>query len=262
MDVRGKVALVVGASSGMGRALALDLASRGATVVATARRAPLLETLASEILTTGGRCSVHQADAQDPATAEQVVRACIVEHGRIDLLILNAGGAPALDMREMQASDVLAYMRSNYDVAVSFLLPVLHRMREQGGGLVLVTNSLAGLMAVPLQGPYSAAKGALKLLIDTCRIEFGMYGIRFTTVYPGFVATQATRNDGMPSTLQVSEARAVRELVRAIQREPLDRAFPWVMARLVGLANALPKRLLVWILRRDLPPNRSTHHVY
>jgi NAD(P)-dependent dehydrogenase (short-subunit alcohol dehydrogenase family) len=156
-------------------------------------------------------------------------------------------------MRRMQAGDVLAYMRSNYDVAVNYLFPVLQQMRLQRGGLIAVTNSLAGLLGVPMQGPYSAAKGALRLLIDTCRVEFAEYGIRFVSVYPGFVATEATTNDGMPAPLQMSEERAVEHLMRAIRRECMDYTFPWQMRWLIGLSNLLPKRLVVRILRRDVP---------
>jgi NAD(P)-dependent dehydrogenase (short-subunit alcohol dehydrogenase family) len=253
MDFQGKVALLVGASSGMGRVLALRLAAEGAIVVATARRRERLDMLAADVHARGGRCSAHAADAQDGRAAASVVQACIAEHGRIDLLVLNAGGAPAIDMRRMQAGDVLAYMRSNYDVAVNYLFPVLQQMRLQRGGLIAVTNSLAGLLGVPMQGPYSAAKGALRLLIDTCRVEFAEYGIRFVSVYPGFVATEATTNDGMPAPLQMSEERAVEHLMRAIRRECMDYTFPWQMRWLIGLSNLLPKRLVVRILRRDVP---------
>jgi NAD(P)-dependent dehydrogenase (short-subunit alcohol dehydrogenase family) len=254
MDCSGKVVLVVGASSGIGRVLALRLAGAGAIVVATARRRERLEALAAEVRATGGRCTTHAADAQDGASAEAVVQACLREHGRIDMLVLNAGGAPAIDMRCMQAAEVLAYMRSNYDVAVNYLFPVLHCMRERGGGLVVTTNSLAGFLGVPLQGPYSAAKGALRLLIDTCRIEFGSYGIRFVSVYPGFIATETTANDGMPAPLEMSERRAVDHLMHAIARERMDYCFPWQMSWLVRLTYLLPKWLVVRILRRDLPP--------
>lgn len=254
MDYEGKIVLLVGASSGIGRVLALRLARAGAVVVATARRRDRLDALAAEVTAHGGRCTPHAADAQDGASAEAVVQACLREHGRIDMLVLNAGGAPAIDMRRMQAAEVLAYMRSNYDVAVNYLLPVLHRMREQGSGLVVTTNSLAGLLGVPLQGPYSAAKGALRLLIDTCRIEFGAYGIRFVTVYPGFIATEATANDGMPAPLEMSESRAVDHLMHAIDRGRMDYPFPWQMSWLVKLTYVLPKWLVVRILRRDVPP--------
>lgn len=254
MEFTGKVVLIVGASSGIGRVLALRLADLGAQVVAMARRENRLRDLATEIASRGGRCSIQAADAQDSAAAEQAVQNVLAEHGRIDLLVLNAGGAPAIDMRCMNAAEVLSYMRSNYDVAVNVLFPTLEIMRKQHSGLVAVTNSLAGLLGVPMQGPYSAAKGALKLLIDTCRVEFKSYGIRFISVYPGFIATEATAGDGMPAPLEMSEDQAAEHLLRAIRGKYMDYAFPWPMAMLVRLANILPKRLVVRILHRDVPP--------
>jgi NAD(P)-dependent dehydrogenase (short-subunit alcohol dehydrogenase family) len=81
-------------------------------------------------------------------------------------------------------------------------------MKAQQSGLVAHTNSLAGFIGVPLQGPYSAAKGASRLLMDTCRMEFAEYGIKFTSIYPGFVATEVTINDRMPAPLEISEEKA------------------------------------------------------
>lgn len=258
---REKVVLIVGASSGIGRALALRLAAEGAHVVVTARRKQRLDALASEIRRQGGRCTPLTSDAQDPDAAETVVSTCVTELGRIDVLILNAGGAPALDMRMMDARDVTAYMRSNYDVAVNYLFPVLRQMRRQGAGLVAQTNSLAGLLGVPLQGPYCAAKGALRLLIDTCRLEFAPFGIRFVSVYPGFVATEATATDGMPAPLEISEEKAVDHFMYALRRVRSDYLFPFPMRWLTRLALILPKWLVAWILSRDVPvlPHASEH---
>jgi len=256
MEFKDKIVLIVGASSGMGRAVAVKLAARGASIVATARRQEKLEALASEITGQGGSCLALAADAEDAAAAERVVAATVERHGRIDLVLLNAGGAPALDMRRMSAGEVTAYMRSNYDVVVNYLFPVLRQMARQGGGLVAQTNSLAGFLGIPLQGPYSAAKGAVRLLIDTCRIEFGPYGIKFVSIYPGFVATEHTANDGMPAPLEISEDRAVEHILYALRRERSDYMFPPAMRWLIRLALVLPKSLTNWLLARELPPLR------
>lgn len=250
----GKVALVVGASSGIGRVLSLRLAEAGARVVVMARRRERLDALAAEIRARGGDSFACPADAQDPAAAEQAVQACVTRYGRIDLLALNAGGAPALDMRTMGAREVISTMRSNYDVAVNVLFPTLQHMARRRDGVVLTTNSLAGLLAVPMQGPYCAAKGALRLLIDTCRIEFGPMGIRFVSVYPGFIATEATANDGMPAPFEISEKQAVDHIMRALRRERMDTLFPFPTSWLVRFARVLPKRLTIRILRNDVPP--------
>jgi NAD(P)-dependent dehydrogenase (short-subunit alcohol dehydrogenase family) len=126
-------------------------------------------------------------------------------------------------------------------------------MRRQGGGLVAQTNSLAGFLGVPLQGPYSAAKGALRLLIDTCRLEFGSFGIRFVSVYPGFIATEATAGDGMPAPMEISEDQAVDHVMQALRRERWDTLFPFSTSWLVRLAMVLPKRLTARILRGEVP---------
>ena len=258
---KGKVVLVVGASSGMGRVLALRLAAAGALVAVTARRQDRLTALQAEIERRGGSCLALAADAQDSAAAEQVVAACVERYGRIDLVMLNAGGAPALDMRKMTASQVNDYMRSNYDVVVNYLFPVLQRMVRQGGGMVAHTNSLAGFLGVPLQGPYSAAKAAARLLIDTCRIEFAQYGIKFVTVYPGFVATEKTAEDGMPAPLEISEECAVDHILYALRRERSDYLFPFVMRWLIRLALVLPKAITNRILASEIPPLPPLHRV-
>ncbi|MCM2438849.1 SDR family NAD(P)-dependent oxidoreductase [Agrobacterium vitis] len=253
MHFSGKIILIVGASSGMGRLLALRLAGEGAKVIVTARREPMLIELSEDIRSAGGDCLAIAADATDAAAAAEVVKTVIDHYGRIDMIYLNAGGAPALDMRLMSASDVNACMRLNYDVVVNYLFPVLKQMMRQGGGYVAHTNSLAGFLGVPLQGPYSAAKGAAMLLIDTCRIEFARYGIKFTTVYPGFVATEATAGDGMPAPLEISADKAVEHILYALRNEKADYLFPFTMRWLIRLAHILPKPLTLWILGKSMP---------
>jgi len=254
MNFENQVVLIVGASSGMGRIVALKLAAAGAKLVVTARRKDKLESLAAEITAKGGECLALAADALDERAAESVVKATVEHFGRIDVVLLNAGGAPAIDMRTMRAAEVRHYMQANYDVMVNYLFPVLEQMKAQRSGLVAHTNSLAGFIGVPLQGPYSAAKGAARLLMDTCRLEFAEYGIKFTSIYPGFVATKVTTDDGMPAPLEISEEKAVDHILYALRKEKADYLFPLVMRWLIRLALVLPKPVLNWILKREVPP--------
>ena len=253
MTFEGKVILIVGASSGMGRVLAKRLAGEGATLAVTARRKDKLESLAAEIAAAGGRCLPLVADATDEAAATAVVDAVVEHFGRLDMIYLNAGGAPALDMRIMTAGQVSTYMRTNYDVVVNYLFPALRQMVIQGGGHVGHTNSLAGLLGVPLQGPYCAAKAATILLIDTCRMEFRRAGIRFTTVYPGFVATEITAGDGMPAPLEISTDKAVDHILYALRHKKRDYLFPFSMRWIIRISRILPKSLVLWILEKTLP---------
>jgi short-subunit dehydrogenase len=254
MEFKDKVVLIVGASSGIGRVIALKLAAVGAIVIVTARRKDKLDILAEEITRNGGRCLALAADALDEKAAEKVVTTTTEKFGRIDLALLNAGGAPAIDMRKMNAAEVKYYMQTNYDVIVNYLFPVLEQMKLQRGGLVAHTNSLAGFLGIPMQGPYSAAKGAARLLFDTCRLEFAEYGIKFTSLYPGFVATEVTKSDGMPAPLEISEEKCADYMLFALRKEKSDYLFPLNMRLLVRLAMLLPKSWVNKLLQGDVKP--------
>ena len=219
----------------------------------TARRADRLENVAATITDAGGRCSVHPADAGNPAAAQSVVADVIDRHGRIDAVLLNAGGAPALDLTRLGAADITATMTANYDVAVNYLVPVLRHMSERGSGVIAHTNSLAGWYAIPLQGPYSAAKAALRVLFDAYRIEYAGSGIRFVSIYPGFVATESTQGDGMPAPGEISEDQAAEQVLRAMVSGRHAHSFPRAMSTLVALGRVLPPKLRHRVLKKVVP---------
>lgn len=253
--MRGKVVLIVGASSGIGRLFAVAAAKRGALVAVSARREALLETLATEIRAQGGQCLVVAVDALDDAACQAMVDAVAAHYGRIDVALLNAGGAGAMDSRVLTAADVTRCMRQNYDVVVNPMMPVLGYMSRQGRGVVMTTNSLAGFVPLPLQGPYSAAKGALRLLVDTCRLEYENRGISFVTLHPGFVSTEAHRCDGMPSEHEVSPERAVRHFMKALDQQKPDHLFPLRPVLQIRAGLLLPRRLQRKILAEFVQPD-------
>ncbi|MDB5971340.1 MAG: family NAD(P)-dependent oxidoreductase [Hydrocarboniphaga sp.] len=114
-------------------------------------------------------------------------------------------------------------------------------MKASGGGLIAHTNSLAGFLGVPMQGPYSAAKAACRLLLDTSRAELRRYDIRFTSVYPGFIATERTAGDGIPAPFEKSAQACAAHIVRAMQREARDALFPWQTKWMTRVLQWLPK---------------------
>ena len=256
LDLRGRVCLIVGGSSGIGRELALLLGRRGAIVAVTARRRSLLASLHVE-LEALGPCLTRVSDATDEVESAASIAAVVAEFGRLDVLILNVGGGPAMDTREVSAREVTALMRLNYDVAVNSLMPALAQMRGQGAGRVLVVNSLAGLLGLPQQGPYSAAKGALRLLVDTCRTEHAGSGITFTTVFPGFIATERTRGDGISKTSELTETEAAGRILNALVRGRPNYRFPAATALQIRLGLLLPGPVQRAVLRRRVVPQGS-----
>jgi NAD(P)-dependent dehydrogenase (short-subunit alcohol dehydrogenase family) len=113
--------------------------------------------------------------------------------------------------------------------------------------LIAHTNSLAGFLGLPQQGPYSAAKAACRILMDTCRIELADDNIRFVSVHPGFVATDRVANDGIPALMEISEQRAAEHVIYAMEKEKRDYLFPFPMRWLIRLARVLPKPVVGYI---------------
>ncbi|MBZ3906289.1 MULTISPECIES: SDR family NAD(P)-dependent oxidoreductase [Streptomyces] len=249
--VTDRTVLIVGASSGIGAQVARQLAADGNRLVLTARRAPELARVAQEVRSAGSACLDLVADALDPRAAAEVVAAGVAEYGTIDVALLNAGQGPDMAMDRVSVADVARIMALNYDTVVNYLVPLIDRMSSQAdGGLIAHTNSLAGLMGLPRQGPYSAAKAAARTLIDAARVELAPHGIRFTSIHPGFVATERVSGDGLPKPFQISQERAARYVVRALEREPAQAYFPWPTAALVRTLRALPAPVSAAVLRR------------
>jgi short-subunit dehydrogenase len=242
--------LVVGASSGIGAQVAREIAGHGNRVVLVARRTAELEAVAAEVRAAGSACLPITADALDPQAAAAVVARTVAEFGGVDVALLNAGQGPDMAIAEVGVDDIARVMALNYDVTVNYLVPLVAQMRRQRDGLIAQTNSLAGLMGIPRQGPYSAAKAAVRMLIDAARIELVPDGVRFTSIYPGFVATARVNADGLPKPFQISEEAAARHVLSALRREPANMSFPWRMSALVRLLRALPAPVSGAVLRK------------
>ncbi|MFJ8110961.1 SDR family NAD(P)-dependent oxidoreductase [Streptomyces sp. NPDC096132] len=246
-----RTVLIVGASSGIGAEVARLLAPGGNRFVLTARRATELAAVADEVRAAGSACLDLPADALDPRAAAEVVKAAVAEFGAVDVALLNAGQGPDMPMDQVSVADVSQIMALNYDVVVNYLVPLVGQMGGQpAGGLIAHTNSLAGLMGLPRQGPYSAAKAAARTLLNAARVELEPRGIRFTSIHPGFVATDRISGDGLPKPFQISQERAARHVVRALEREPAQAYFPWPTAALVRTLRALPTPVSALLLRR------------
>lgn len=186
----GKVAIVTGASSGIGEATALALADAGATVAIAARRSDRLEALAKRILDQGGQVLSITADVSDEAQVKAMVQKTHAEYGRVDILVNNAGvmllgmidGANTEDWRRMININVLGLMYATHAV-----LPI---MKAQGEGHIVNISSVAGRVANAGSGVYNATKWAVGAFSESLRKEVYQNNIRVTIIEPGLVATE------------------------------------------------------------------------
>jgi short-subunit dehydrogenase len=219
MRIRGTVAVVTGASSGIGRVTALALAGRGATIALAARREPLLKEVATEIESRGGRAIVVPTDVTDVAALESLADTVRSEFGRCEILVNNAGIPAYRPMAETSAAEIEYVVRVN-------LLSVLHGTRvflpgmlEAGRGHIVNIASLAGRHAVPCGALYAATKHALAGFSESVFYEVRDRGVRVTSVNPGFAETPGFPKGHIPAPLVMQPERVARAVVRAIQRD-------------------------------------------
>ena len=220
-SLTGKVALVTGASAGIGYATALSLAEAGAHVVATARRKDRLEGLVSEINRKGGSAVSRTADVTESGAVQQVVSDTVAESGRIDILVNNAGIMRISDMTENHIEDWTAMVDVNIKGVLHFLSAAMPNMIQQGSGHIVNVGSVAGRRPFPGASVYAATKFAVRALSWGLHLELGAaHGIRVTDIQPGFVSTDLLAEQ--PETLASwSEAWAER---RTLEPEDVARS--------------------------------------
>lgn len=194
-DFRDKVAAITGAASGMGRALAVALARRGCHVaIADVQVDGLAETCRSVNAAADVNCSTHLVDVADRAAVETFAADVVREHGRVNLIFNNAGVDVTATVEDMTYADFEWLVNINFWGVVHGTKAFLPHLRQAGEGHVINTSSLFGLMSVPTQSAYHAAKFAVKGFTDALRLELADTGIGVSCVMPGGVRTNIVRN--------------------------------------------------------------------
>ena len=238
-----KVVLLTGASSGIGRALALELGRRGARIALTARRAEELLKVEEEVVRAGGHALALPADVRNPEAIAKVAERVREKWGRIDVLIANAGMSTTTAGTRLQASEASDVISINVLGVVNCVAAVLPGMLAQKSGHLVAISSLAAYRGLPASGAYSASKAAVSTLFESLRVDLRKSSIDVTTIHPGFIRTPMTANrkKKLPFLLEVDDA--ARRIIRAIERRARTYAFPWQLAGLVRLLKHFPNAI-------------------
>jgi short-subunit dehydrogenase len=255
-----QVAVITGASSGIGWALAKLLAAGGYTVGLIARRREQLEALAKEIEQAGGTAAVAAADVADRDQTLAAIHALAARLGPVDLLIANAGvGCPTL-LEPPNTAEVERMLRVNLLGVVYAIEGVLPEMLRRGRGHLAAVSSLAAYKGLPGEAAYCASKAAVNTYLEGLRIQLRGRGIAVTTICPGFVRTPMTAiNDfHMPWLMDADEA--ARRIVQALRRRRKVYNFPWQTSLLMKLTRWVPDWLMARVMRKynTNPPMPAT----
>lgn len=224
-DLAGKVVWITGAGTGIGEGAALAVGRAGAVVVLTGRRKEPLEAVATKIKSDGGKASVQPADVTKAAAVHKVAEAIRTEHGRLDVVVNNAGmNVPERAWSKLKPEGADAVIQGNLTSAFYVVQVALPLMRAQRDGLFIHTASWAGRFIGPVSGPaYTAAKHGMVAMSHTINLEECQNGIRSCVVCPGEVATPILLNRPIPETSET--------LARMVQPEDMGNIIAFVAAQ-------------------------------
>jgi short-subunit dehydrogenase len=259
----GKVAVITGASSGIGHALARALATEGYRVGLMARRGNLLDEVARAIRAGGGIAEVATADVTHRELLRDAVHELAEQLGPIDLMIANAGvGMPTL-LDPFNTADVEEMFQVNVLGVIYAFEAVIPSMLARRTGHLAAISSLAGDKGLPGESAYCASKAAVNTYMDGLRIRVRSEGIAVTTICPGFVQTPMTAVNDFPMPFVLSAEAAAARIIRALRERRKVVRFPWQTSFLMRLARWAPDALLDRLFRNynehpPMPPSTET----
>jgi len=259
MDWPDKVVLITGASSGIGRGLAVELAARGAKLGLVARRKEILDEICAEIAAARSKIRDEQsakvlaiaADVQDAESMRAAAARLQSEFGRVDVLIANAGIGVTNDAAELDADKLANVINVNVIGAANSVAAVVPDMVKRGSGQLVVISSLAAYRGLPKSAAYCASKAAVSAMFESLRLDLKPRGIDVTIIHPGFIKTPLTagRQAKLPWLQELEPA--VKKIVSAIERRKKSYAFPWQLATIVRAGMIMPNAMYDWISSRN-----------
>ena len=241
---KNKTIFLTGASSGIGAALALAMAKKGATLALVARREEMLTELAERCKAAGGTARTYPCDVVDPDAVYRAVGSFSDEFGRVDIAIANAGiGGNDDATRSYQPHAVKKVIDINLLGAVNAVHAVLPDMIERQSGHLIAISSLAGFRGLPKSAAYSASKAGMTAFFESVRLDVARYNINVTIIQPGFIRTPLTsgRANKMPFLMELDDA--IPHFLHAIEKKKKFAAFPWQLATIVRAGKFMPSWL-------------------
>ncbi|HKA31834.1 MAG TPA: SDR family oxidoreductase [Candidatus Binatia bacterium] len=245
MDFKNSIALVTGASSGIGRQIALDLAAHGATVVASSRSLDRLAETAAALRHYGGASEVVECDVSDAAAVRRMVSGALAKFGRVDILVNNAGFGDYGPLAETPIETIEAMLRTNYLGTVYCTKEVLPSMIARRSGAIVNISSISGIMGTPELASYCATKFAQIGFSESLYHELKPHGVHVAVVCPGPVRTNFRRafdeRAPKPPEFMVLDAADVsRATMRAIAKKKFQVVLPRSLALICYLKGVFP----------------------
>jgi short-subunit dehydrogenase len=248
MDYRGRVAIVTGASSGIGRQVALDFAARGAAVVISARRRELLDEVAAACAAHGAPVEALPGDVADRAFVERMATRAVERFDRIDVVVNNAGVSKHKQLYHLSADEVDYVLRVNFLAPAVLTLAALPAMLRRGEGWIVNVSSAAGKLPPPRETVYAASKLALTSFTEGLWLDLAGSGIHAAVIHVGPIDTEIWHKTDEPTAYRgrkLPPSAVSAAIFRAIEHRRHEVWVPW-MLRLPWWMRLLAPGLFRW----------------
>lgn len=253
-DISGKIVLVTGSTSGLGRQIAIDMLKQGAHVLINGRNEDRLRETAHHLVNLGGKVVPIQGDVTKPEDCQRIVEICIKEYGRLDIVINNAGTGSVGLFRDTIPEAARMVVESNLFGSIYPSYYALPHLIESHGSMLFI-SSAAAIHGLPYKYPYSMSKMAITALAQSLRIELSGLGVHIGVMYLGFLQNgsqkRLIRGDGMPvpaigtpEKYTMSMERASFKVIKALRRRKST-----IVLTVPGKTLYLANRLSPWLVR-------------
>ena len=238
-----KLVWITGASTGIGREVALQLAARGVTVAVSARSAEKLEGMGENI-------KPYPLDVTDAAAVAKTIAQIEAELGPIDLALMGAGAYAPIAMDQIKPELFASIMNVNYMGVVNAVAALVPIMRQRGRGHIAWIASVSGYRGLPKASAYGPTKAALINLAESLKPELGALGLTVSVVNPGFVETPMTKANDFPMPFLMTPQDAARRTIDGLAKGKFEVAYPTRFVAILKFARLLPYAIYFWLIKR------------
>lgn len=248
----GRLVWITGASYGLGRMVALQLAARGDRVAVSARSADKLKVLAGEA--PEGRILPYALDLTDRQAVADTVARIEAEQGPIDIALLNAGTHEPVSADDFDVDKLRKLVELNLMGTANCLEPLLNAFKRRGRGHIAIVASVAGYRGLPTSAAYGATKAGLINMAESLKPECDRLGVKLQIVNPGFVRTPLTDRNPFPMPFLMEPEDAAAALIRGLDGNGFEVSFPKRFIYLLKFLRCLPYALYFFLIKRAIKP--------
>ncbi|MCH8325271.1 MAG: SDR family NAD(P)-dependent oxidoreductase [Bacteroidetes bacterium] len=240
MELKNKNILITGASSGIGKELALRFAKEKCRLILIARRVELLDALKEQIENYGSELLTIKCDVTNKDEVKKTVILILEKFKRIDGAILNSGIGMKQSFANFDSSIGEQTFAVNFFGIVYFLNELLPIFKKQRSGFIAGVSSLADARGFPVSGFYCSSKAAVTSLLESLKSEYKPFNVKIISIHPGFIKTSMTDKNDFPMPFLMDLDKAVEIIFNGLKKEKEVIRFPWQMALLTGFLKRMP----------------------